>query len=289
DIVIPMDQTPYNDSDTSSGHGTHVAGIVAADNTDGQVLGVAPGASLIGYGMGDAVFVFSALSAFNDILKNQSTYPVRVVNNSWGSSFLLFDPDDPTMQATKALHDAGIVVCFAAGNETTEMSINPYSVAPWVISVGAGTYNHQRASFSSGGIEFDNSVLTSLPAGDEKHQSFTGDRIGLYHPSVTAPGDNIVSTATTGAAVTGTPGGTATASGTSMATPGVVGVVALLLQKRPSLTPDEVKSVLQVTASLMPSTDVPNRVQPFWQSGYGYVDAKSAIELVSRQRYSRDK
>src|SRR5262249_19956294 len=118
DIVIPMDQTPYNDSDTSSGHGTHVAGIVAADNTDGQVLGVAPGASLIGYGMGDAVFVFSALSAFNDILKNQSTYPVRVVNNSWGSSFRLFDPDDPTMQATKALHDAGIVVCFAAGNET---------------------------------------------------------------------------------------------------------------------------------------------------------------------------
>src|SRR3954470_19363062 len=50
DLVIPVDQGPYNDSDTSSGHGTHCAGIVAADNTDGQVLGVAPGASLIGYG-----------------------------------------------------------------------------------------------------------------------------------------------------------------------------------------------------------------------------------------------
>src|SRR5256885_5624093 len=64
DLVIPVDQGPYNDSDTSSGHGTHCAGIVAADNTDGQVLGVAPRADLIGYGMGDAVFVFSAMVAY---------------------------------------------------------------------------------------------------------------------------------------------------------------------------------------------------------------------------------
>src|SRR5262245_2776463 len=52
-FFIPVDQGPYNDSDTSSGHGTHVAGIVAADNTDGKMVGVAPGANLIGYGMGD--------------------------------------------------------------------------------------------------------------------------------------------------------------------------------------------------------------------------------------------
>jgi serine protease AprX len=55
-LTIAVDQGPYNNSDTTSGHGTHVAGIVAADNTDGQVLGVAPGADLIGYGCGDAVF-----------------------------------------------------------------------------------------------------------------------------------------------------------------------------------------------------------------------------------------
>src|SRR4029077_6252430 len=36
-LFVPVDQGPYDDSDTSSGHGTHVAGIVAADNTDGQV------------------------------------------------------------------------------------------------------------------------------------------------------------------------------------------------------------------------------------------------------------
>src|ERR671929_24961 len=68
DLVIPVDQGPYNDSDTSSGHGTHCAGIVAGDNTDGQVLGVAPGAELIGYGTGDAVFIFGVLYAYEDML-----------------------------------------------------------------------------------------------------------------------------------------------------------------------------------------------------------------------------
>src|SRR5206468_2404974 len=286
-LAIPVDQGPYNNSDTSSGHGTHVAGIVAADNTDGQVLGVAPGADLIGYGTGDAVFIFSILAAYDDMLSHRTSWKIRVANNSWGSSFRLFDPDEPINQATKAAHDAGITVVFAAGNETTEMAINPYSVAPWVISVGAGTLNHQRASFSSGGIEFDDSTPGALPAGDEKHLAFTGDRIGLYHPAVTAPGDNIVSTGTTGVVVTSLPGGTASASGTSMASPHVAGVAALLLQKRPTLTPDEIKSVLQATASLMPDTADTTRVQPFWQSGYGYLDAKAAVDLVSRHRYTQ--
>jgi serine protease AprX len=285
-LVLAVDQGPYNNSDTSSGHGTHVAGIVAADNTDGQVLGVAPGAELIGYGSGDAVFIFGVLTAYDDMIGHKDAWHIRVANNSWGSAFRLFDPDEPINQATKAAHDAGIVVVFAAGNETTEMAINPYSVAPWVISVGAGTLNHQRASFSSGGIEFDDSTLGVLPAGDEKHLSFTGDRIGLYHPSVTAPGVGIVSTGTTGVAVTSLPGGTAAADGTSMASPHIAGVVALMLQKRPSLTPDEVKSALQVTATLMQDTGDATRVQPFWQSGYGYVDAKSAVDLVGRRRYS---
>jgi len=289
DLVIPVDQGPYNDSDTSSGHGTHCAGIVAADNTDGQVLGVAPGASLIGYGTGDAVFIFSILSAYNDIMKHHVDWNIRVASNSWGSSFRMFDPDEPINQATKAAHDAGVTVVFAAGNDTTEMSINPYSVAPWVIGVGAGSLNHQRAAFSSGGIEFDDSTLGSLPAGDEKHLAFSGDRIGLYHPSVSAPGVNIVSTGTTGAAVTALPGGTASASGTSMACPHVAGVVALLLQKRPTLGPDEIKSILQVTSTLMPSTDDATKVQPFWQSGYGWVDAKAAVDLAGRHRYDKEK
>jgi len=288
DIVVPMEQSPYNNSDTSSGHGTHVAGIIAADNTDGLVKGVAPGASLVGYGTGEAIFVFGALSAFNHMISKKDEWKIRVVNNSWGSSFRLFDPDEPVNQATKAAHDAGIVVVFAAGNASTEMSINPYSVAPWVISTGNGTLNHQRNPSSSGGLEFDNSVLATLPAGEEKHVAFAGDRIGLYHPTITAPGTNIVSTGSrTGLAVTTNPDGTAVASGTSMASPHVAGIAALMLQKNPALSFEQLKSALQVTSTLMPDTADASKVQPFYTVGYGYADAKAAIDLVGRHRFKQ--
>ncbi|HET6263778.1 MAG TPA: S8 family serine peptidase [Usitatibacter sp.] len=286
-IILPMDATPVNNSDTSSGHGTHVAGIVAADNTDGKVMGVAPGANLIGYGMGDAVFVFGAVIAYDHLIGKRAEWGIKVVNNSWGSSFRLFDPAEPINVATKAAHDAGITVVFAAGNSATEMSLNPYSAAPWVISTGNGTLNHQRNTTSSGGLEFDNSLLAALPAGDEKHMAFSGDRIGLYHPTVSAPGTNIVSTgALTGVAVTSNPDRTATATGTSMASPHIAGVAALMLQARPTLTPGQVKAALQVTASLMPDLADASKVQPFWQAGYGYANAKAAVDLVGRKRFT---
>lgn len=288
DIVVPMEELPYSNTDTTSGHGTHVAGIVAADNTDGLVKGVAPGASLVGYGTGEAIFVFGAVSAFNHMISKREEWGIRVVNNSWGSSFRLFDPKEPINQATKRAYDTGIVVVFAAGNSSTEMSINPYSVAPWVIATGNGTLNHQRAASSSGGLEFDNSVLATLPAGEEKHLEFVGDRIGLYHPALTAPGTNIVSTASrTGLAVMSNPDGTASASGTSMASPHLAGVAALMLQKQPALTADEIKSALQVTSTLMADTADPSRVQPFYTVGYGYADAKAAVDLVGRHRYKK--
>jgi len=285
-IIVRMDTGPLNNSDTSSGHGTHVAGIIAADNTDGKVLGVAPGARLVGYGTGEAVFVFNVLTAFDDII---SAGDIKVVNNSWGSSFRLFNPDEPINQASLALYGAGIVVVFAAGNASTEMSLNPYSAAPWVISVGNGTLAHQRNTSSSGGLQFDNSFLTLLPATDEKHLAFSGDRIGLYHPSVSAPGTDIVSTATTGLLVTAPPGGTASASGTSMAAPHIAGVAALMLQKNPKLSPAEVKSAMQVTSDPMPSLADTKKVEAFWMQGYGFVNAKAAVDLVGRNRYSKDK
>src|SRR5712671_6614673 len=127
-------------SETSVGHGTHVAGIVAALGTasNGYYGGVAPGANLIGIGTGDVLFILFALAGFDYILDHQQQYNIKVVNNSWGTSGA-FDPKDPINEATKKVTSRGITVVFAAGNDgPAQNTLNPYSVAPWVIGVAAG-------------------------------------------------------------------------------------------------------------------------------------------------------
>ena len=278
-LVVPVDQTPYNNSDTI-GHGTHVAGIVAADaHTSPTQVGVAPDAHLIGYGTGEVAFLFTVVAALDDVLVHQEEWGIRVVNNSWSSGFgfRAFDPDHPVNVATRHLSEAGVAVIFAAGNDAEEMTISDYAIAPWVVAVGAATIAKERSSFSSGGLEHDNSQAASAPKKKQLH--FQGDRIGLYHPDVSAPGTDIVSSGTpTGVGVIAPtpPGGTAELSGTSMAAPHVAGVAALLLEARPSLTPAQIREVMQVTA--VPMKDG----SPFWRSGYGFVDAAAAVDLVRR-------
>jgi serine protease AprX len=273
-LAIPVDEGPYSNTD-AFGHGTIVAGIAAAGdvggNDDDSPVGVAPGAHLIGYAVGEA-HVFSVLAAFDDILATHTEHNIRVVNNSWGDRFELFDPDAPLNIATRALHDAGIVTTFAAGNDAEQMTLSAPAAAPWVISVGSAMLTGAPAPASSGGMAYDNSELG--PAG---RQRFTGDGIGLYHPSVTAPGTKILSTATpSGIAMSGPqpPGGTSAASGTSVATPHVAGVTALLLEARPELTPEQVKHLLQATARPAPGWQV-------WKAGFGFVDAAAAVAMAA--------
>lgn len=282
-LVVPFDQPLLNNSDTG-GHGTHVAGIIGADaTTSPSQVGVAPDANLIAYGAGDSLFVFSVLAAFDDILVKQKALGIRVVNNSWGDSSGAFDPKHPINQATKALYDAGIVTVFAAGNDGEAFTMNPYSLAPWVISVGSTTVGRQRSAFTSGGLEYDNSEAVAVPA--DKHLRFEGDRVGLYHPDVSAPGTDIESSGTPlalGTLSPSLPGGTAVLSGTSMAAPHIAGLAALLFEARPSLTPDQVRQVLQVTAGDLDKETV------FWRSGFGMADAARALELVRRGDFSQD-
>ena len=281
-LVVPVDTLPYNNSDTTGGHGTHVSGIVAADaHTSPHQIGVAPDAAIIGYGAGEALSIFTVLAAFDDILTHRDAWGIRVVNNSWGSSGRMFDPGHPINVATRALHDAGIVVVFSAGNDGEEGTINPYAVAPWVISVASATTSKQRSPFTSGGYANDNSEAVDVPL--DRHLRFDGERIGIYHPDVSAPGTDIVSSGTpTGVGVVSPtlPGGTTTLSGTSMSAPHVSGLAAVLLQARPSLTPDQILQVLQVTA-------VPVGDGAFWQTGYGFVDGTAAIDLVRRADFGQ--
>ncbi|HEX5148617.1 MAG TPA: S8 family serine peptidase [Candidatus Limnocylindrales bacterium] len=293
-IVVANETGPYQNTDIGGGHGTHVAGIIAADSTTdpaGTRFGVAPDASLVCYSIGEVLFTTAVVTAYDHMLDQPDLWGIDVVNNSWGNSFRQFDPRDPVSVVTKAVADMGVIVVFAAGNsgyEDAEMSLNPFSEAPWVISVAAGSLDHQRGNFSSNGLIYDNSQPTQIGGGG--HTWWTGDRIGTYHPDVTAPGVAISSTCDTAGTVIGPcpppDYGNAVADGTSMASPHVAGAAAVLLQANPALTPDQVRSALQATATPVAAPD--GSALPFWEAGYGYVDLNGAVSLVRSKSWSKD-
>lgn len=250
-------------TDTTSGHGTHVASTVGGTGValSGKYAGVATGAHLVGLGAGDLLFVLTALESFDWVLTHADLYGIKAISNSWGTSGA-FSPDDPINVASRQAHGAGLVVVFAAGNEGPGTNtLNPYCVAPWVICVAAGLKDGRTlADFSSRGIPGN----------------------GLYHPTITAPGVDIVAArATTGIFINtffvvdlldiGTDAVYyAAASGTSMATPHVSGTLALMLEANRALTPDQIKSMLQGSATPMPG-------YAEYQVGAGYLNAYGAV------------
>jgi len=289
-------------SETSVGHGTHVAGIAAGMGTagNGYYAGVAPGANLIGIGTGDILFIFFALAGFDYILDHQQEYNIKVVNNSWGTSGA-FDPKDPINEATKRVTSRGITVVFAAGNDgPAQNTLNPYSVAPWVISVAAGckvgvtdptnSEAHCMLDDGSNALVPTNNEPRAHVLGDFSSRGVPGDN--LYHPDITAPGVHIVSTrASTGTVLNGDDANhdvricqiSATnlafytcASGTSMASPHIAGVVALMQEAAGGkLSPTQVLNALTSTARPLPGYAT-------WEVGAGFVDAYAAVMKVRK-------
>ncbi|MGA8846281.1 MAG: S8 family serine peptidase [Nocardioides sp.] len=280
-LVVPTVLPPYQNSDLGSGHGTHVAGIIAADgHTGGDHLGVAPDAELACFAIGAVITTTAVVTAFDYILDQPNQLGIDVINNSWGNSFRQFDPRDPVNVATRAVSRKGIVTVFSAGNsgsEDAEASVSPFNQAPWVISVAAGDLARERGGFSSNGLEFDNGNASAI--GRDGHTVFTGDRIGNTQPDVMAPGVDISSSCDTAGTVIGpcAPGENASASGTSMASPHVAGAAAVLLQANPRLGYSQVLKAMTATAS--PVTLDGNRL-PSSQVGYGHVNLDRAVALV---------
>ena len=155
-LVVPVDEGPYNNTDIGSGHGTHVAGIIAADGTTGKEhLGVAPDAKLACFAIGAVISTTAVVTAYDYMLRQPKMLGIDVINNSWGNSFRQYDPKDPVNVATRAVTDKGATVVFSAGNsgaENAEASVSPFNQAPWVISVAASTVKRVRGDFSSNGI-----------------------------------------------------------------------------------------------------------------------------------------
>lgn len=243
----PVDVEGLPDTDQAYGHGTFVAGLIAGNGarSGGLYSGIAPGANVVGLSAGDLNLSF-VLSGFDYLLSNGAGLNARVVNCSF-SADTVFDINDPVNVATKILTDKGVNVVFSAGNTGPgEHTLNPYAVAPWVISVGATDQNGLLADFSSRGDMGS----------------------ALFHPTIVAPGVNVVSLRATGVNVIGTSGLAgadtnrlsasylpfyATGSGTSFSAPQVTGAIALMLEANPNLTPQQIRDILQRTATPLPN------------------------------------
>jgi serine protease AprX len=237
-----------SDTDTTSGHGTHVAGIASGSGSasQGDYAGVAPGSTLYGYSTGEAISVLYAAEAWQHILENNDSFdvPVRVVNNSFGDAGgSAYDPESIYVTLPNALVDSGVSLVFAAGNDggdgsadmLSSMAKNP---KPGVIT--AASYNDNETGTRDGQLS------------DFSSRGRQGDAVN--YPDISAPGDTITAACftvqpvcATGLDPTGAPY-YSTISGTSMASPHVAGAIALILQARPNLTPAQVEDVIQDSA-----------------------------------------
>jgi serine protease AprX len=272
--------TPYDDY----GHGTHVAGIIAGSGVDsgGERRGIASGAHLVVLKALDVTgngYSSNVIAAIDYAIANRATYNIRVLNLSVAAGVYESFWKDPLTLAAKRAVDAGIVVVAAAGNQGRGPTgrahyggIASPGNAPWVLTVGAahdlGTLDRRDdvvAGFSARGpVAID----------------------GTAKPDVIAPGVGIESTTDSGSALYASNprgriwGSVATASepylsltGTSMAAPVVTGVVALMLQANPTLTPNAVKAILEYTAETRAGYD-------FLTQGAGFLNARGAVELA---------
>lgn len=237
-------QTVASDSD---GHGTSVCSVVC-----GETLGVAPKAklivgSVIPDGSGNISQILGGLQWITDPDDDPSTddYP-RVVNMSFGASGTM----DYLKTAIKNLRKLGILPVASIGNDGEGSSSNPGNM-PEVLSVGSVDYGLKASGFSGGAeVVWENE----------------DDSLTLVKPDLCAPGENIR---------VATPRRTYdVADGTSFSSPHVVGICALLLEKRPDISPEDLTYLLTKTAV---DLGRPGRDRRY---GEGLVDARDSLSLA---------
>ncbi len=274
------DNNPIDDN----GHGTHCAGTVAGDGTAGSQTGMAPDATIIALkvldatGNGNESNVWAAIQFIvdndGDIISMSLGW-----QHSWG-----VDRESWRNSYDNALA-AGVIASVAAGNEGSDQGSYPIPdnvrtpgdcPPPWlnpdqtttggisaVVCIGATNISDNLADFSSRGPV---TWAAISPFNDYPYNP----GMGLIRPDVSAPGDDIKSLAHYS-----NTGYEDHWSGTSMATPCVAGVMALMLNKNINLMPEEISEALELTAI---DYGTPGKDNNF---GAGRVDALAAFNYVN--------
>jgi subtilisin family serine protease len=225
-----------NDTSDANGHGTHVAGTIAAADNDFGTTGVAPNAKIMPVqvvydeGDGDAISIADGIYYAADNGAKIINISITIPNSAGSPNY-----DAELQEAIAYASEKGSIVVMAAGNDGSNSPDYPAAFAnEWGLAVGAIDINGNIADFSNR----------------------AGNQAINY---VTAPGADIVSTVPNES----DDDGYRTENGTSMAAPHVAGLVALMLSANPNLTEADVRNTIASTssASLTPTPE-PTEPEP---------------------------
>ena len=248
------------------GHGTHMAGIIAGNDPSTGFRGIAPRARLTSLKLASsdgAVDVSQVIAGLDWVVQHRNDdprNPIRVVNLSFGTDGAQSYQVDPLTHAVENAWRAGLVVVVAGGNDGGALDNPAYD--PYVLAVGAA-----------------DPAGTPRLTSDDTVPDFSARGSATRRVDVVAPGRSVASLRDPGSyldlAYPGARSGSQLfkGSGTSQAAAVVSGAVALLLDQRPGLSPDQVKALLRSTASPLPRADSAGR-------GAGEINVAAAAAAV---------
>jgi serine protease AprX len=249
------------------GHGTHIAGIIAGSDDASGFRGVAPGARLVNLKAAgaDGSTTLSALVAaigWAIAHHDDAGLNIRVLNLSFGTPPLRYQ-NDLLAYALEQAWKAGIVVVTSAGNDGGKRrGLTSPAYDPFLLAVGADD-------------------LAGTPAvADDVVPDWSSRGDGARNPDVVAPGRSILSLRDPNSALdlahpeARVGNDLLKGSGTSQAAAVVSGAVALVLEGRPELTPDQVKALLRASAVALPGTGAEAQ-------GRGRIDVAAAVAAVA--------
>jgi subtilisin family serine protease len=276
-----------NDPMDDKSHGTHCAGIVSSYGTNGKQCGIAKEAKIMALKVldenGHGHFSIT-IPAIEFAVSHGADILSMSLGGHYGGAYTY-------RMALENVMRCGVIAAVSAGNKGDNLSDYPIPInisspancpSPWrhpeqtldggraaVVAVGSTTSDDTHSSFSSYG---PSTWAEGANIGFYDDYPFSnGDptQIGLIKPDISAPGSDVVSLKYS------SNDGYITMSGTSMAAPCVAGVMALMLQVNPTLTPVEIDSIIETTAVQIEGQTSKNNT-----FGAGRIDAMAAINYM---------
>ncbi|MEC7253803.1 MAG: S8 family serine peptidase [Candidatus Thermoplasmatota archaeon] len=306
------------DPDDGNQHGTACMGMAAATGIDANgeqtdFYGAAPDAALVDVRIGTDAgagpfenyllsqeFYESAMNGIQWIINHkddawagaeESEYGIDIISLSWGITSHEAGGSDGSDMHSRILDEAmiaGVVVSVAAGNDGPDND-GLSGMGSSDLSVTVGATDDQNT------VDREDDTIAGYSSRGPRRDNGDGNPLNELKPEVTAPGTNIIQAE--GCVSSGgcnnfiggdasSNGYTGRGSGTSYATPAVSGIMAMMIEANPDLSPAEIKEILKLTAERRGEPSNPD-VDPFWNRdfGFGMVDAYAAVSMAFDLKY----